>query len=95
MSHIKIKKLLFTGLKTKHKAFVIRDHVIQFFTLRYWRYNIFFKSTYKEVIYALCVFVFDKQEHPITITIIIIIIIIIIKHVFTTIFKVKALLFFI
>jgi hypothetical protein len=55
VSHIKIRKLLFTRLKTKHNALVLRDHVIQFFTWRYWWYNIFFKSTYKEVIYALCI----------------------------------------
>jgi hypothetical protein len=30
--HTKIMKLLLIGLKTKHNALVLRDHVIQFFT---------------------------------------------------------------
>ena len=32
VGHIKIKKLLLTGLKTKHNVVVLRDHIIQFFT---------------------------------------------------------------
>ena len=34
VGHIKTKKLLHTGLKTKHNVIVLKHHDIQFFTQR-------------------------------------------------------------
>jgi len=49
----KIRKLLLTGLKTKHNIIVLRHHVIQFFTWKKWRCNISFNYANKEVIFVL------------------------------------------
>jgi len=44
----KTRKLVLTIMKIKYNALVLRDHIIQFFTRRYWRCNIPFNSTYKK-----------------------------------------------
>jgi len=46
----KTRKLLLTGLETKHNITVLWDHIMQFFTRKTWGYNIIFNSAKKKFV---------------------------------------------
>jgi hypothetical protein len=43
----KIRKLLLTGLETKHNVTILWHHIMQFLTRKTWGCNIFFNSANK------------------------------------------------
>jgi hypothetical protein len=63
----KTRKLLLTGLKTKHNITVLRHDVIQFFTRKKWRCNITFNSVNKSVLSVFSKLVIRWQEPHVTI----------------------------
>ena len=46
----KTRKLLLTGLETKHNITVLWHHIMQFFTRKTWGYNIIFNSAKKKIV---------------------------------------------
>jgi len=62
VGHTKIRKLLLTRLKIKYNAFILLDHIIQFFIQWYRQCNIPFNSTYKEVLYVFSILMIGWRE---------------------------------
>jgi len=85
VGHTKTRKLLFTGLKTKHNTLILRDSIIHFFTQWYQWCNIPFNSIYKEVLYVFLYLWSVGKNFRWQLK----------KDVLPLFFKVKALLFFI
>jgi hypothetical protein len=63
----KTRKLLLTGLETKHNVTILRHHVIQFFTRKTRGCNILFNFANKKILYVLSVPVIRWQETPVTV----------------------------